>query len=103
MGKWKTQDWTDDSWEAKQAQPPVESRALPSHLSRFENLYAVLKYGWFSLYPALTPPFSSVSGHHGSEAMMMIRVKEGETRGKEGRTRKRRFIGLQEEISKEAT
>lgn len=32
----------------------------------------------------------------------MIRVKEGGTRGKGGRTRKRRFIGLREELSKEA-
>lgn len=32
----------------------------------------------------------------------MIRVKEGGTRGKGGRTRKRRFIGLWEELSKEA-
>lgn len=60
----------------------------------------MLKYGW--LYPALTPASSSVSGHRGSKAKMMIGVKEGGTRGKGGRTRKRRFIGLLEEISKEA-
>lgn len=80
----------------------MERRAQHSHLSRFENLQAVLKYRWLSLYPALTPPSSSVSGHCRSEAKMMIRIKEGETRGKGGRTRKRRFIGLLEEISKEA-
>lgn len=81
----------------------MESRAQTSHLRRFENLCPVLKCGWFSLDLAFTPPFSSVSGHHGSEAQMMIRGQEGETRGKGKRTRKGRFTGLQEEISKEAT
>lgn len=47
MGKQKTHNWADDYREAKhaylmadreQAQPPIESRALPSHLIPFENL-----------------------------------------------------------------